>query len=122
MSDCGACLYFDDFDAASFYCRETRKARKAHTCFECHRTIQPGEHYEVVSGKWDGSISTYHTCAECVDIGTAMSCDGSRLHGGLWEMMADIRHEVGWGCLQKLTLTSAKVKLQDWINEGRDCE
>ena len=114
MSDCGVCLTYD-YDAPSLYSMADRKARKPHECCECHRVISPGEVYERVSGKWDGWMGSFATCAECADIATSLSCDGSRMHGGLWDSIDDLGPEVvGAACLLKLTTASAKAKLQAW--------
>lgn len=49
----------------SVYACDTRKARKAHRCCECHGTIQPGESYFYQHGIWDGQPGAWKTCAEC---------------------------------------------------------
>ena len=45
-----------------------RRAKKAHKCGECGRTIEPGETYESVSGIYDGSFDTYKTCLQCCSV------------------------------------------------------
>jgi hypothetical protein len=120
MTDCGACIYTGDFDAPDFYERKNVKARKPHHCKECHREIPVGEVYECVSGKWDGTVSTFCTCAECQDIATALSCDGNRMHGGLWEALEDLGPDVvGPGCLARLSTAAAKQKLRNWWIERK---
>jgi len=47
------------------YHEEMRKARKEHTCCECDRTIEPGESYHHVTGKWEDEWSTFKTCLGC---------------------------------------------------------
>jgi len=42
-----------------------RKARKAHTCAECRRVIQPGETYKRTAAVYDGRWGTWQTCAHC---------------------------------------------------------
>lgn len=49
-----------------FYNATRPIARKAHHCHECNRTIQPGERYERVSAKWDGSVDTVKACVYCI--------------------------------------------------------
>jgi len=61
---------FCDYDAPAFYDAKLRKARKHYRCDECHRAILAGEQYERVSGKWDGSLSTFITCISCLDLRT----------------------------------------------------
>lgn len=57
-----------DFDSPQFYCAQIRKARKRHGCEECSGEIVPGEKYEHVSGRWDYGVSTFKTCARCLDL------------------------------------------------------
>lgn len=59
---------FCDYDPPAFYDRSTPRARKQHICEECGVTIQPGETYERVVGKWDGHLSTFATCERCHDL------------------------------------------------------
>lgn len=61
---------FCDFDSPSFYDRTMPVARKLHKCEECGGPISVGERYERVFGKWDDYVSTFKTCARCVDIRT----------------------------------------------------
>lgn len=68
MSDC----YCDLGDAPEFYCLATPKARKVHECYECGMAIQPGERYENLRAKWDGSVSTIKTCPDCASIRDAL--------------------------------------------------
>lgn len=57
-----------DYDPATFYVRSFPKARKRHRCDECPDIILPGEHYENVSGLWDGNFSVWKTCERCHDL------------------------------------------------------
>lgn len=63
MSDC-----YCDYDPPTFHSRAVRKARKKHKCFECGSAIFPGEQYEIVNGKWEGTIDSFKTCQHCVDL------------------------------------------------------
>ena len=51
-------------------CRTAQpRARKQHTCCECKRRIEKGQHYELVEGLWNGDCwSRYKTCLECVEM------------------------------------------------------
>ncbi len=37
-----------------FYSEKQVTARRAHKCCECRKTIEPGDRYVRVAGKWDG--------------------------------------------------------------------
>jgi hypothetical protein len=54
-----------DCESPSAYSSTSRRARKAHLCYECGTGIAPGETYRYVSGIWDGSPSSYHFHTEC---------------------------------------------------------
>jgi hypothetical protein len=45
-----------------------RRARKAHCCTACDRTIQPGERYRKIVGKWDGYFGESRLCRVCAEI------------------------------------------------------
>lgn len=59
------------------------KARKPHRCIECGRTIPPGERYERIVVKFDGTIHTYRTCAHCEEARNWLlwECSGWLYHG-----------------------------------------
>jgi hypothetical protein len=42
------------------------KAKRAHTCNSCKRTIQPGEHYRRQFAIFDGEPVTYKMCSDCI--------------------------------------------------------
>jgi hypothetical protein len=63
MSEC-----YCDYDPAVFYHKTRPKARRAYTCEECLRTIEPGQAYENVFAKWEDWPVTFKTCAECADL------------------------------------------------------
>ena len=55
-----------------FYHRGQVKARKQHTCSDCHRVICPGEMYERCAGM-DGSRAwTWKDCAHCIALLTQL--------------------------------------------------
>lgn len=49
-----------DFQTSSI-----RTARKQHECGECREPIQPGEKYELWSGKGDGGMYSHKMCSVC---------------------------------------------------------
>ncbi len=66
----------DDGEGAEVWSVIWRKARKRHSCCECHRRIRPREKYELCSGKWDGEWSNFKTCLGCVRIREHLAPNG----------------------------------------------
>jgi hypothetical protein len=56
----------DDADTVTMleYARPV-KARKAHRCNECRRTIEPGETYQTEAFMFEGEFNRHKTCAHC---------------------------------------------------------
>jgi len=71
------------------FCNEREVvARKQHYCCECGETIEPGQRYERVAGKWNGGIETYCTCLTCQRIRLDY-CPGGWWYGGLRETISE---------------------------------
>lgn len=70
------------------YNESYKVARKQHTCYECHRTIEPKEKYHSVTGLWDGAWSTFKTCLGCSRIRKRFCPHGFRF-GDLAEQIED---------------------------------
>jgi hypothetical protein len=51
-------------------------ARKAHSCSDCGRTIQPGEKYRRWSGVGDDGVYTWKSCAHCDKVASAIWASG----------------------------------------------
>ena len=113
MADCGVCIGGYDGDEATFYNERIAKARKAHRCYECRDEIAIGTEYELVSGKWEGLVESYHFCLQCSEIGKTFSCNGKRMFGSLWSDLEDVFDELTTGCLDELITAAAKQKLMD---------
>lgn len=62
------CIWVDVDEAPSVFSETVRTARKPHKCEECRETIQPGSKYLYESGCWDGSWSSFSTCARCANV------------------------------------------------------
>ena len=58
----------DDNEKIQVLSHTKPRARKAHKCGECNRTIEPGETYERTAGVADGYFETYITCEQCVAV------------------------------------------------------
>jgi hypothetical protein len=116
MSCTDVCIDFDDGAAVEFYRRGTVTARKQHSCYECRRQIEPGERYERASGKCEGDFWTAGTCAECVEIRTALVCGNYVEHGALWEAIGESvfpewAHVGPYECLASIKGKAAREKL-----------
>ena len=60
----------------SCYGVEDRKARIAHTCYECKGSIKPGETYHYHHGVWDGVGDSFKVCVDCEAL--RVTCDDGR--------------------------------------------
>jgi hypothetical protein len=114
-----------DFDEGpEFYTEKIIKARKQHKCNECRGMINKGEKYERVTGKWDGNVSTYKTCLDCLSIRKQFFSNGWSFSDMLWDLKDHIvETDAGLSqeCIAKLT-SSARERVCDMIQEhwGRD--
>jgi hypothetical protein len=88
--------------------RTIRTARKAHTCDECSRTINPGQSYVNGAQVWEGEFSNHKLC---------MSCDS--LWGHLWAEHAP-PHEEDAPPLGDLREYLNEVECVCFVNEGRE--
>ena len=132
MSGCAdVCLDMDaDFGGSDFYTESMHTARKAHKCCECGDAIAPGQRYERASGKSDGEMWSFATCASCADIRDSFVC-GSWVYGMLWESIQESMFPV-WDrkgpidCLAKLETLEARNKCReryaDWKKDRKDFE
>jgi hypothetical protein len=57
-----------DCDAPSAFFRKIRRARAVHQCCECNENIEPGNHYEYVSGVWESIGMSFKTCLRCAGV------------------------------------------------------
>lgn len=119
MSECGVCIGSEPDGMCDFYNKETRKARKEHTCCECHRIIHRGEVYVASAGKYDGDFFSDKTCAICDEI--KMTFIDPQMNamepGELWEEMRYYAFpELTTACFDRLRTPEAKEFLRQlWI-------
>ena len=86
-----------DWDPATLYNVQTRKAAKDHKCDECGGTIRKGENYEYVTGLWEGQWSTFRTCPDCIpircDIANGPGGCGGWAHGAMLEDLDNMQYQ-----------------------------
>ena len=105
------CIYSSGGDNPPDVCGTlTVRARKPQTCCECKCAIEPGDTYEVASGKWDGEWASFKTCAPCAEVRRVFCCDGW-VYGCLWEDAEEFLETMTMGCVAKLSTAAAKEKL-----------
>src|SRR5690348_15982122 len=82
----GSIMCNTDYDPATVYNEDIRKARKIHRCSECYRIITIGENYKRVEGLWGNKWYTFKTCQHCLvyQDWLVKECR-TFLHGGLQE-------------------------------------
>lgn len=67
------------------------KARTAHVCSECHRTISPGEEYGRIFGIWSGRAKTFKFCDVCQWVRKLLDLHPmDDVYGELWENVKSI--------------------------------
>ena len=74
MESCQCDCSCYDAEPYDFYELTYPKARKAHICMECYRTIKPGEKYELIKGKCAGEFEVFKTCVGCMNLRTDLGC------------------------------------------------
>jgi hypothetical protein len=111
---CDVSLGGYDGDQSEFWVESSPKARKAHKCCECRESIQPGERYQRVVGKWDGRLETYRFCVPCWEISGEFSEDG-RVFGAVWDEFEQNWHAGAnlQACLNRVSTVAAKMKLRE---------
>lgn len=127
MSNC-SCVYvgdpYDNFP--EFINSKEITAKKEHKCCECGARIQPGDKYEVTSGKWhESGFHSFKTCMVCVAILDAFFCDGNsygHMREDLWEHIQEHQGVISESCLADLS-PGAREAVCDMIEDYyRDIE
>lgn len=111
------CIAMDYDYSNEFYAESDRRARKAYKCCECNGAIAPGELYQYVAGKSDGSIFTARTCLVCAEIRKAFCCDGGWIFGELWMSVTEQlfpywNDMLAIDCLARLTTDAAIARMR----------
>ena len=122
MGSCG-CIYVGPCDGENdFENIVVRKARKMHKCYECKRIIERGEHYTIDTVCYDGRVTSYKICSDCMSVRDEFFCEGW-IFGELWNDVEchvhSTRGQISGDCISKLT-TRARIKLCDMIQQFWD--
>lgn len=81
----------DDAETLEVLQSKTVKARKPHRCYECGKTINPGDQYHYLTGVCSGDMHQQHTCTFCRRVFEDLTAMGyCVLFGGLWEHVGEI--------------------------------
>ena len=83
----------------NFATLHNRRARKTHTCFECHGEITPGEKYILLTGRDDGRWFSLPCHEECFlagqELQTVTDWDPLGSWPGLFHAISDwAEHEI----------------------------
>lgn len=103
----------DADDGPEFWSECYVVARKPHKCCECREEISKGQAYHRCSGKWDGHMRTYRTCAVCAEIRDHFDCGEGYYFERLWDDLGDNflpTMTAGGRCMEGLS-PQAKAKL-----------
>ena len=74
-----------DGDPWELYCEIFRRARRSYRCCECGAQINPGDEYQHIAGKLEGTFYRDHTCEKCADLRDALAEVTCPELGGLYE-------------------------------------
>ena len=91
------CVY--DCERYEVFTAKRRTAAKEHRCYECYRTIYPGERYERADGLYDGRWDSMATCPHCIEGRRFLDvlCSGAWSYGDVWEQTYDHIDELDCG-------------------------
>lgn len=87
----------EDGERATVFHAALVRARKAHRCYECNRTIAPGDRYERSVALFEGSWDSTAVCLKCNAIRQAW-------HDveGCWAPYGSLRGDILDDCLREL--------------------
>lgn len=118
MSTCETSIGDFDGETVEVWHEETRRARKAHPCYECRAGIRPGDEHAVIKMLYERRWETYRICLPCYEIHKEFT-DGGITLGILWESMREQVWEEGshiLACLGRVPRAATKAKLRDqWM-------
>ena len=117
----------EDYGYAEFATDKIVTARKQHKCDECNRTIEKGERYERVTGKWDGEFYTFRTCSDCLSLRKTFFCTWryEELWNDFWEDFCYWRDDDNAPFFYKLEALTTRARdiileaIEDDVAEGK---
>lgn len=95
-------------------------ARKPHRCFECDRTIRPGERYHREAGVWEGSFWHQRACVHCAALRTlVVEVDPDyyeNYYGGLSSWVGELADEFATGSRWPALLRAVVNYRRNWTH------
>ena len=120
MTDCNVCIDQDGGENAEFWAVKVLVGRHAYRCYECGDEIHASVPHQKITMKYDGTWTSVRTCLACVEIHRALSCNGYRCTGSLWEDLQEyVFPTMTRACIEKCQTVAAKQKLTDRWNAWR---
>lgn len=109
-----------EYDPPVFYREVKRKAVKSHSCNECSRIINVGEHYYYVSSKYDGELFTNKTCQHCYVAQQLLvkECNGFLHCGVLDDLREHFTEALPWRIIAGRLIVGMRRKWRRFDNQG----
>lgn len=104
--ECATVLCSMDDGYATMLQEKIVKAIKPHKCCECRMVINPGEKYNIEVTVYDGDISRYKTCLDCMSLREVFFKEGfyfEMTKEMLWEHVMDCHGDISESSLKGLT-------------------
>ena len=88
-------------------------SRIDHICGECRKAIKKGDSYKVENNIFEGSISTYKTCLDCLSIRNVFFTDGW-FFGNIRDEIHDFIFEC-FGDISQASISSLTPGARSWV-------
>lgn len=110
----------DDADPVEFFDERFVVGRKDHACVECREAIPIGTRHLRKSYRFEGAFHVDRVCDACRE--TAAEFKLRIIGGELWQSMREAWSEGArvTACMNRLTTTAAKAKMQAQYNAWQD--
>lgn len=121
-----ACVYVDVYSSyPDFFEERNRKAVKQHKCSECNRTIETGEIYNYIVGKWEGYFDIFKMCDDCCSIRKSFFCEGFSFGGMIEELynhIESLNGDISSDCIKPLTKKAREMVCEMIERQWNDYE